>query len=418
MIYHFVGQREFHSSHAAFLQNYSTHMAGIFIVVTSIAQSVDDISQSLHYWVSFIQDCCTHNKMKPHVIFVGSHADQVDKGDIDQAFTTIQQGFSENTFYETEAVICLNCTQPASPQLDLLHYHLGESCYSIRQRTEKIDQRCKYVHKAYINKGVPGCSLKSISENLEGNLYLLPSNPSELLPLVQTLHDKGQVLLLKKDKDISDCWVITNIAAMLETVVGSIFAPRDFPQHIAPGSTGIVPKSRISEVFPDLNIGMVIGFLEHFEFCHRVSLDWVGDRQSNQALSDDEYYLFPALVTFENMPQVLQETHKGFYCCGWLMYSAAENQLFTIRLLHVLLLRLAFLFAPPQDETMPNSRKIKGPVLSRRCSMWKNGISWPDTNGVKADFEIKDLKIATLKMICPEGREIHCVRQVSSSTNC
>ena len=117
---------------------------------------------------------------------------------------------------------------------------------------------------------------------------MLPSNPSELLPLVQTLHDKGQVLLLKKDEDISDCWVITNIAAMLETVVGSIFAPRDFPQHIAAGSTGIVPKSRISEVFPDLNIDMVIGFLEHFEFCHRVSLDWVGDRQSNQTLSDDE----------------------------------------------------------------------------------------------------------------------------------
>ena len=414
MIYHFVGQREFHSSHATFLQNYSNHMAGIFIIVTNIAQSEDDISQSLHYWVSFIQDCCTHNKMKPHVIFVGSHADQVDMGSIEKAITTIEEGFSVNNFYETEAIICLDCTQPASPQLDLLRYHLEESCNSIRQRTEKIDQRCyvlhKYVHKAYINQSVPGCSLKSISENLEGNLYLLPSNPSELLPLVQTLHDKGQVILLKNDKDISNCWVITNIAAMLETVVGSIFAPRDFPQHIAAGSTGIVQKSRISEAFPDLNIDMVIGFLEHFEFCHRVSLDWVGDRQSNQALSDDEYYLFPALVTSDNMPQVLQETHKITYCCGWLMYSAAEDQFFTTRFLHVLLLRLAFLFAPPQDETMPTSRKIKALVLSRRCHMWKNGISWQDTNGVNTVFEMKDMKTATLRMTCMEGREIHCVR--------
>ena len=414
MIYHFVGQREFHSSHAAFLQNYSTHMTGIFIIVTSIAQCEDNICQSLHYWVSFIQDCCTHNKMKPHVIFVGSHADQVDMGSIEKAITTIEQGFSVNNFYETEAVICLDCTQPASPQVDLLRYHLGESCNSIRERTEKIDQRCyvlhKYVHKAYINKGVPGCSLKSISEDLEGNLYLLPSNPNELLPLVQTLHDKGQVILLKNDQDISDCWVITNIAAMLETVIGSIFAPRNFPQHIAPGSTGIVPKSRINEVFPDLNIGMVIGFLEHFEFCHRVGLDWVGDSWSNQALSDDEYYLFPALVTSENMPQVSQETHEISYCCDWLLCSAAEDQFFTTQFLHVLLLRLAFLFAPPQDETMPSSRKIKTPVLSRRCHMWKNGISWPDTNGVKAVFEMKDLKTASLKMICLEGREIHCVR--------
>ena len=154
---------------------------------------------------------------------------------------------------------------------------------------------------------------------------------------------------------------------------------------------------------------MVIGFLEHFEFCHQVALDWVGGSLSNQALSDDKYYLFPALVTSESMPEVLQENHS-ISCCGWLMYCAAEDQFFTTRFLHVLLLRLAFLFAPPQDETMPSSRKIKAPVLSRRCNMWKSGISWPDTNGVKAVFEMKDLKTATLKMICLEGREIHCVR--------
>ena len=265
-------------SQCAFLQNYSTHMAGIFIIVTNIAQCEDYICQSLQYWMSFIQDCCAHNKMKPHVIFVGSHADQLDKGCIDQAFTTIEQGFSANNIYETEAVICLDCTPSASSEMNLLRYHLMESCNTIRERTEKIDQRCyvlhKYVHKAYINKSAPGCRLKSISEDLEGNLYLLPSNPSELLPLFQTLHDKGQVLLLKNNQNISDTWVITNIAAMLETVVGSIFAPRDFPQHIAPGSTGIVPKSRIGEAFHDINIDMVIGFLEHFEFCHQVAPDW------------------------------------------------------------------------------------------------------------------------------------------------
>ena len=414
MIYDFVGQREFHSSHAAFLQNYSTHMTGVFIIVTSIAQCEDNMCQSLHYWVSFIQDCCTHNEMKSHVIFVGSHADQLDKGDIDQAFTTIEQGFSVNKIYETEAVICLDCTQSASPFMNLLRYHLTESCNSIRERTEKIDQRCyvlhKYVHKACINKSAPGCRLKSISKDLEDNQYLLPSNPSELLPLFQTLHDKGQVLLLKNSEDISDSWVITNISAMLEMVVGSIFAPHNFPQHIAPaaGSTGIVPKSKINEAFPDLNIDMVIGFLEHFEFCHQVGADWVDDSQSNQ-LSNDEYYLFPALLTSENIPDIMQESCEK-YCCGWFVYSTVEAQFFTTQFLHILLLRLAFLFAPPEDSTTPSSSRNKGPVLSRRCTMWKNGISWPDTNGMKACFEVKDLKTVTLTMTCLEGREHHCVR--------
>ena len=416
VIYDFAGQRQFHTT--AILQSYSSHIANIFIVVINIALCEDDICQSLQYWVSFIQDCCTH-KMKPHVIFVGSHADQLDMGSVERALKVIEQGFSVHSeschqFYETKAVVCLNCTQPASPQLDLLRYHLEESCDAIRKKTEKIDQRCyvlhKYVHKAYINKNVSGCGLKSISQDLKGNLYLLPSSPNELLPLVQTLHDKGQVLLFKNDQNISNSWVITNITAMLETVVGSIFAPRGFPQHIAPGSTGTVPKSRISEAFPDLNIEMVIGFLEHFEFCHRVEPDWLGETQSIHQMSDDEYYLFPALLTSDNVPQVWQENYENSYCCSWLMYSTVEGRFFTTRFLHVLLLRLAFLFAPPQDDATPSSSKIKTPALSRKCNMWENGIIWPDANGVKACFELKNLKTVILKMTCMEGREIHCVR--------
>ena len=419
VIYDFAGQREFYTSHAAFLQSYSFHMAGIFIVVSNITHCEDDICQSLQYWMSFIQDCCIHNKMKPHVIFVGSHADQVDMGSVERALQTIEKGFlhsgSSNQFYENEGIVCLNCTQPASPDLELLCYYLENSCNSIRKKTKQIDQRCyvlhKYVHKEYINKGVPGCILKNISEALEDNLYLLPSNPSELLSLFQTLHDKGQVLLLKNDEDIGDSWIITNIAAMLETVVGSIFAPRDFPQHIAPGSTGIVPKSRMSEAFPDLNTEMVIGFLEHFEFCHRVGVHWVKIIESRHEASDDEYYLFPALVTSENIPNhVLQERHEGNYCCGWCMHSTEEHQFFAARFLHVLLLRLAFFFALPQDNTTLTASEDESPSLKRSCTMWKSGITWHDTNGVSTHFEVRELKTVILIMSSIKGSEIHCVR--------
>ena len=239
---------------------------------------------------------------------------------------------------------------------------------------------------------------------------MLPSNPSELLPLVQTLHDKGQVILLKNNKDISDCWIITNIAAMLETVVGSIFAPRDFPQHIAPGSTGIVQKSRITEAFPDINIEMVIGFLEHFEFCHRVGLNWVIQSKHEVSDTNDEYYLFPALLTLENIPQVLQESHESHYYCGWFMHSTAKHHFFSIRLLHVLLLRLAFLFALPQDIAIPTASEDETPALKRSCTMWKSGITWHDTNGVSTHFEVRELKTVVLIMSSMKGSEIHCVR--------
>ena len=420
VIYDFAGQQEFHTSHAAFLQSYSTHMAGIFIVVTNISQCEDKISQSLHYWVTFIQDCCTHNQMKPHVVFVGSHADKLDKGDIDQAFTIIQQiGFLEHSddrdqFYEPEGIVCLDCTSSVSPDLDLLRSYLEQSCDSVRESTEKIDQRCyvlhRYVLKTYTTSGAQERTLGNISKDLEDNMYLFPSNPSELLPLFQTLHDKGQLIVLQNDEKIQDSWVITNISTLFETVVGSIFAPRDFPQHISPGRTGIVPKSRMINHFPRLNIDMVIGFLEHFEFCHRIEPEWIGDSQSTQVMSEDVYYLFPALVTSETTPQVLQESHEGLYYCRWYMYCTAEHHFFTTRFLQVLLLRLAFRFALSQDDATQTNKKTKAQALSRKCNMWKNGINWSDTNGVKAVFEVKDLQTATVTMTCTERGEIHCVR--------
>ena len=90
------------------------------------------------------------------------------------------------------------------------------------------------------------------------------------------------------------------------------------------------------------------------------------------------------------------------------LYSRAS--FFTARFLQVLLLRLAFGFAVSQDDATPSNKKTKAPALSRKCNMWKNGISWSDTNGVKAVFEVNDLRRATVTMTCIEGGEIQCVR--------
>ena len=420
IIYDFAGQREFHTSHAAFLQNYSTHMTGIFIIVVNITLCEDDICQSLQYWMSFVQDCCTHNEMKSHVIVVGSHADQLGDMDVDQALTVIgQTGLFEHSddtepSNELVAIVCLDCTRSFSPALDLLRSYLKQSCDSVRESTEKIDQRCYVLHR-YVLKmctvtDVQGHTLGKISKDLEDNPYLLPSTSTELLPLFQTLHDKGQILLLKNKYILDDSWVITNIAALLETVVGSIFAPRDFPQHIAPGSTGIVPKSRISEAFPDLNTDMIIGFLEHFEFCHRA--DRVRVVQSKHETSDDEYYLFPALVTVEDniLSEVLQTACESHYCCGWLIHSTAKHHFFTARFLHVLLLRLGFHFAPPQDSAISTGSEDKSPDLKTSCKILKNGIICHDRHGISTYFEVTNLNSVFLVMSCMKGSEIYCVR--------
>ena len=69
--------------------------------------------------------------------------------------------------------------------------------------------------------------------------------------------------------------MITDIAAVLEKVIGSMFASPAFSTHISLGSTGVAARSRVREVFSDINTNMIIQFLEHFEFCHRVEPGWI-----------------------------------------------------------------------------------------------------------------------------------------------
>ena len=139
-------------------------------------------------------------------------------------------------------------------------------------------------------------------------------------------------------------------------------------------SYSVVSMSTIREVFPD-NTDMIIGFLEHFEFCHRVEPGWISLtelEQSSEVVADDDYYLFPALV-ISNRP--FHESHRSSYCCGWIMHSSVQDQFLTTRFLHVLLLRLAFLFSQPQDDATLSSTKPEGPAVRRRCKIWKNGIT-------------------------------------------
>ena len=256
-------------------------------------------------------------------------------------------------------------------------------------------------------------TLGDICAGLEGNSYLLPSDQIELLPLFQILNDRGKLVLLKNDRDLVYSWVVANITSLLETVVGSkLFSPHNFPQRCLRGSTGVVPRSRICEAFPELDTDMIIRFLEHFEFCHQVNGHWI-DRtelvRSPEEGADEDFYFFPALRTSEKPKQLSPES---WYYCGWFMHSSAKHQFFTVQFLQSLLLRIAFRFAQAnhEGEDTPSTSRKTIRTLRRRCEMWANGITWHDACGVSTYVEVKDLKTVMLFVLFVKGSEVHSVR--------
>ena len=45
--------------------------------VVDLSESKEKICESLHYWLSFIDNACSTAEGRSHVVIVGSHADQV-----------------------------------------------------------------------------------------------------------------------------------------------------------------------------------------------------------------------------------------------------------------------------------------------------------------------------------------------------
>ena len=77
VIYDFAGQQEYYSSHAAVLERIMRNSSAIFVCIVDLSQCMDKISESIHYWISFIENACSSAKGSSHVIIVGSHADRV-----------------------------------------------------------------------------------------------------------------------------------------------------------------------------------------------------------------------------------------------------------------------------------------------------------------------------------------------------
>ena len=77
VIYDFSGQQEYYSSHAAVLEHIMRNSAAIFVCIVDLSQCMEKISESIHYWMSFIENACSSVQESSHVIVVGSYVDLV-----------------------------------------------------------------------------------------------------------------------------------------------------------------------------------------------------------------------------------------------------------------------------------------------------------------------------------------------------
>ena len=271
-----------------------------------------------------------------------------------------------------------------------------------------------YSHVVYAflrtKLNVVGCTLHDlVSAVAKENDSSLPNDQSVLVEILTTLSDRGLILFIHHPHS---SWVVVKTEALLKEIHGTLFAPRKFKEHrdILASNTGIVSTSSLLSVFPHHNTDMLVGFLQSLNFCQPVEPSVLENTnlKTTPSHSTADLLFFPGLVQSERPDSLVQQRALEF---GWCLGCVNPEQYFSSRFLHILLLSVAYRFS------LSFRRKVTSSPhgLQRRCTFWKNGISWTDSDNITMLIELLDYNRRVLvAMSCSKDRPMKYAKLRSS----
>ena len=342
----------------------------------------ENICQSLHYWLSFIDNACSTAEGRSHVLIVGSHADQVT--------SSVEKSSLLETIIATRRVkrqeypgcIAMDCRRANTDASRRLITILTNSQKAITTSQPVIHYYSHVIYAFLRTKlTVVGCTLHDlVSAIAKENDSSVPNDQSVLIEILTTLSDIGLILFVHHPHS---SWVIVNTEALLNEINGTLFAPRQFKEHrdILASNTGIVSTSSLLSVFPHYNTDMLVGFLQSLNFCQPVEPSVLKNTnlQTTPSHSKDDLFFFPGLVQSERPDSLVQQGVLEF---GWCLKCVDPHELFSSRFLHVLLLSVAYKFP------LSPSSSVSG--LHRLCTVWKNSIFWRNYDNITTVIELLD----------------------------
>ena len=412
VMYDFAGQQEYYSSHDAVLEQVMRKSAAIFVCVIDLSESDEEkMCESLHYWLSFIDNACSTAEGKSHVVIIGSHADQV-KSLAEKKSSLLRKIIAKRKEVKCRkyiGYIAMDCRTTNTVESRHLITTLTSSQKTIAASQPIIHYYSHVVYAFLRTKlNVVGCTLHDLfSKIVKENHSSLPKDKSVLKEILTTLSDNGLILFLQQRQS---SWIIVKTETLLKEINGTLFAPDHFKEHRDLASnTGVVPVSNFQKLFPNYDSEMVVGFLTSLQFCRPLdqSVLQYTNLQTTLSHTTDNLYFFPGLVLSERPDNLIQQGALKF---GYCLRCMVPNEFFSSRFLHVLLLSVAFKY--PLLSLVALS-SVSG--LQRICKVWKSGIFWRTTNDIITVIELIDKNRCVLvAMSCDDTSPIEHAKLRSS----
>ena len=264
-------------------------------------------------------------------------------------------------------------------------------------------------------RNVPAVTLKEIilkaseitAASSSSPQSFLPTDANTMVDICTQINRRGNIFFLHNTERPEDSWIVLQKDILLQRVNGSIFAPKDFKEHTAMATdTGIIPVSKLASHFPDIDTNLIVSFMCHLQFCLEVT-----DPEILQQLSisgdhpeSERFLFFPSLVTVKAPVGVWESSAEFTYQSAWVLLCRKPNQFFPSRFVHIVIHRMAFLFA------MATSIVSDQLSLHRICNVWKDGISWISLDGVNVLAEFSSSNKLVILLRAQEGCELHAIK--------
>ena len=175
----------------------------------------------------------------------------------------------------------------------------------------------------------------------------------------------------------------------------SLFSPDYFPDHahhsLDTYNTGVVPLSKLTEVFNDLKLEtqLAINYLISLEFCTEISDEIANIIGSSNNKDEKKLYFFPGLIKNEKDDKIVEEVTKTDCITSGLIIE--NSQSWDLCFLHILLLRLTYQFAVEKRQ-----------YYNRRIHLWKNGLQVFTYKLIELILELKHDKVICLFLRCSQ----------------
>ena len=418
-LYDLAGHSEFYASHDVTLRNaLSGSPSSMIFLVSDMRGGSVPFRRSVTHWSGFSENLFEHSDDDfPYLVLVGSHADQTSSAEIRSCQEVIQNLRDSNTFssFRFKGFVTLDCRYPESSGMTQLRSIISECCQELkREDLISFRENCFLVFllERFVGKSAVTIVdvISECNRSDRSRAKYMPTDPGNMADICIELNKCGNILFFPDEVNQEKSWIVLQKDVLLSRVTGSIFAPSGFKEHHEDmaSDTGIIPSTKLSTHFPDLDLNLIVPFMCSLQFCHEVKDPEILDQLSvDHSTLAQQFLFFPGLVTIavpreEVWDSNIEFTHQSV----WFLRCRNPDQFLSARFLHVMVHRLAFSFAMIHSPSNPSEQGS----IHRMCSVWKNGLFWRTRSGIDALVEVVEQKKVVVYIRSRRGHEFDAVR--------